>query len=77
MSESKADESGGEHRFIVGGSQQLAKGIRAAIEKQVEAEFSERMAEVGWLGRMKVRRQIRAEIKRRIAKQMPSIETLW
>jgi hypothetical protein len=79
--ESKADEAGGAHGFIVGGSRQLVKGIRAAIEKEVEAEFSERRAKANWYERLRLRWHMRTEIDRRtatdIAKQMPSKEALW
>jgi uncharacterized sporulation protein YeaH/YhbH (DUF444 family) len=65
------------NRFVRDGAKRLADSVRAQIKEEVEVEFSERMAEAGWLARLTVRREIRSEIERRIAKQMPSEETLW
>ncbi len=64
-------------RFVEDGAERIADGIRTAIKKEVEAEFSERMARANWLGRLSLRWQMRNEIKRRVKGQMPSDETLW
>ncbi|MCA9150890.1 MAG: hypothetical protein KDA92_16375 [Planctomycetales bacterium] len=67
--------------FVVDGSERLADGVRGAIKKEVEAEFSERLAKAKWLEKLRLFRQIRSEINQRaateIAKQMPSKEALW
>lgn len=77
----KAKKRGHRNHFVVGGSSQLADAVRASVKREVEAEFSERIAAAHWLGRWKLRLQMRSEVRRRAstayARQMPSRESLW
>lgn len=81
MSDDNANKSRHGSGFVVDGSGRLADGIRGAIKKEVEAQFSERLAKAKWLEKLRLRRQMRSEIDQRaaieIAKQMPSKEALW
>ena len=77
----KAKKRGHRNHFVVGGSSQLADAVRASVKREVEAEFSERIAAAHWAGRWKLRLQMRSEVRRRAstayARQMPSRESLW
>lgn len=81
MSDDNTNKSRHGSGFVVDGSGRLADGVRDAIKKEVEAEFSERLAKAKWLERLRLHRQMRSEIDQRaateIAKQMPSKEALW
>lgn len=81
MSDNNANNSRHGSGFVVDGSGRLADGVRDAIKKEVEAEFSERLAKAKWLVRLRLLRQMRSEIDQRaataIAKQMPSKAALW
>ena len=76
----KAKKRGHRNRFVVDGSA-TRRWCPRSVKNEVEAEFSERLAEANWLGRLVLRRQMRKEVERRasteIARQMPSEETLW
>jgi hypothetical protein len=63
--------------FVVDGNERLADGVRAVVKLEVEAEFSEQLANSTWLQRLRLRRQMRSEIERRVAKEMPSENALW
>ena len=67
MKKHKANNSQQGSGFIVDGSGQLAEGVRAAIKKEVEAEFAERLAKARWLERIRLRRRMRSEIDGRAA----------
>ena len=81
MQSFRAEKRGHLVHFLVGGRSQLADAVRASVKREVEAEFSERIAAAHWLGRWKLRLQMRNEVRRRAstayAKQMPSKESLW
>jgi len=64
-------------RFVVDGAERLVGDVRASIKQEVEADWSERIAQTSWFGRLRLRRKIRNEIDRRVKKRMPSKETLW
>jgi hypothetical protein len=67
--------------FVVDGPDRLIAAPRARIERDVEVEFSSRLAEANWWGRLRIQREMRNEIDRRLArevnKRMPSDYTLW
>lgn len=72
---------GGSSGFVPNGSQRLKAAIQASIKEALDAQYVERMAKASWLGRLWLRRKMRAEINRRVAtetaKEMPSREALW
>ena len=81
MSDDKANKSRHGCGFVVDGSGRLADSVRDTIKREVEEEFAERIATAKWLERLRLRRQMRSEIKRRaateIANKMPSKDSLW
>jgi hypothetical protein len=73
----RAKKPGRRDHFVEDGRSRLVDGIHARVRGEVEAEFSERIAKANWLKRLVLRLQMRKEVKRRIAEQMPSRKTLW
>ena len=72
-------------QFVEDGAARLAEAIRNAIlpdiQKALEAEYADRLAAAGPIGRVWIRWELNREIERRVeeevAKQMPSDDTLY
>ena len=58
-------------RFVVNGYESAESALLPEIRRQVEAEFAERLSAAGLFRRWILRRQIRAEISRRLDQQAP------
>lgn len=59
------------HRFIVDGRDRAGKALEPSIRAQVEGEFAELIQNATFLRRIVLRRQITAEVKRRLDEQAP------
>ncbi|HTM55231.1 MAG TPA: hypothetical protein VL175_14445 [Pirellulales bacterium] len=57
--------------FLEDGWRRARAAAEAEIRAEVLAEFAERLRPAGWLERLRLRRQIKREIERRLEKIAP------
>ena len=63
-----------EDRFLADGYQRgraARETSRAAIRREVEQEFADRLRQAGFFSRLLIRRRIRREVERRLSKLAP------
>ena len=60
-----------DHRFVVDGCERAWVAIKPEIRIEVEREYSARLETASFLERWRIRREMKAEIGRRIRDQAP------
>lgn len=70
-----------QHHFAADGEERFLGALKLDvynnIQRKVDEEFSARLAQAGWISRLRIRWLMRREIRRRLAAEMPSEYTLW
>jgi hypothetical protein len=65
------------NRFVEDGYKRARAALRPALHAEVEAEYAVQLQEVGFLERMKLKREISREVARRLHKQAPPPDALY
>ena len=60
-----------DNRFLADGDQRLRNVQKPQVRAEVEQQYADRLAAASWFERRKIRKQIKAEIKRRLNELSP------
>jgi len=59
------------HRFVVNGHGRAVDALEPVVRAEVESEFAERLKDASYWRRVLLRREMRAELKRRMHEKAP------